>query len=153
MRFPDGQRRQRRFPREAPISAVAAFCQVSNEEAAAGRAFTLAQPFPGEPFVWCPLRTILNSPPMWSMTWDLWCVIKQAMHVSRQQCGVELWCCCVDLDLHKNVLQSLAEGSLQKAFQRLTLFDSAGAPPMDDMSMSLEDAKLANTMLVMRWRT
>ncbi|CAL5224689.1 g7413 [Coccomyxa viridis] len=74
VRFPDGQRRQRRFPREAPISVVVAFCHVSNEEAAAGRSFTLAQPFPG-------------------------------------------------------------------------------APAMDDMSMSLEDAKLANTMLVMRWRS
>ena len=27
----------------------------------------------------------------------------------------------------------------------------AGAPALDDMSKSLEDAKLANTMLVMRW--
>lgn len=30
---------------------VVAFCHVSNEEAAAGRSFTLAQPFPGEPLL------------------------------------------------------------------------------------------------------
>lgn len=49
VRFPDGQRRQRRFPRQAPISAVAAFCRVSSEEAATGRPFVLTEPFPGEP--------------------------------------------------------------------------------------------------------
>ena len=48
VRFPDGQRRQRRFPRQAAISAVAAFCLVSNEEAAAGRPFVLTESFPGE---------------------------------------------------------------------------------------------------------
>ena len=51
MRFPDGQRRQRRFPRQAPISAVAAFCRVSSEEAATGRPFVLTEPFPGEALV------------------------------------------------------------------------------------------------------
>ena len=65
VRFPDGQRQQRRFPRQAPISAVAAFCQVSNEEAAAGRPFTLAQPYPGEPFVDFLLRMSLILPHSW----------------------------------------------------------------------------------------
>lgn len=47
VRFPDGQRRQRRFPRSATLSAVCAFCLAHCEEAAAGRKFTLAQSFPG----------------------------------------------------------------------------------------------------------
>lgn len=47
VRFPDGQRRQRRFPRSARIAAVRAFCLAHSEDAAAGRAFTLAQSFPG----------------------------------------------------------------------------------------------------------
>ncbi len=51
VRFPDGQRRQRRFPRQALISAVAAFCRVSSPEAAAGRPFVLTEPFPGKPLL------------------------------------------------------------------------------------------------------
>ena len=47
VRFPDGQRRQRRYPEDAPISAVAAFCAASNEEAAGGRPFALTESFPG----------------------------------------------------------------------------------------------------------
>jgi hypothetical protein len=47
VRFPDGQRRQRRFPRSAPVSAVRTFCLVGCAEAAAGRPFALAQSFPG----------------------------------------------------------------------------------------------------------
>ena len=47
VRFPDGQRRQRRYPKDAPISAVAAFCVASNEEAAVGRSFALTESFPG----------------------------------------------------------------------------------------------------------
>ena len=39
VRFPDGQRRQRRF------------CLVSNEEAAAGQPFVLTESFPGEPLL------------------------------------------------------------------------------------------------------
>lgn len=48
VRFPDGKRQQRRFPRDAPISAVAAFCHTIVEEAAAGRSFFLTEAFPGE---------------------------------------------------------------------------------------------------------
>ena len=47
VRFPDGQRRQRRYPQDAPISAVAAFCRASNQEAAGGRPFALTETFPG----------------------------------------------------------------------------------------------------------
>lgn len=48
VRFPDGKRQQRRFPREAPVSAVAAFCRTIVEVAAAGRPFFLTETFPGE---------------------------------------------------------------------------------------------------------
>ena len=47
VRFPDGQRRQRCYPKDAPLSAVAAFCVASSEEAAAGRPFALTETFPG----------------------------------------------------------------------------------------------------------
>ena len=47
VRFPDGQRRQRRYPKDAPLSAVAAFCLASGEEAAGGRPFALTETFPG----------------------------------------------------------------------------------------------------------
>lgn len=48
VRFPDGLRRQRRFPGDAPLATVAAFCVASNEEAAGGRPFALSESFPGD---------------------------------------------------------------------------------------------------------
>lgn len=48
VRFPDGQRRQRRFPRAAPLEAVRAFCLVHSPDAAAGRPFALSESMPGE---------------------------------------------------------------------------------------------------------
>ncbi|KAL4431383.1 hypothetical protein ABPG75_006639 [Micractinium tetrahymenae] len=49
VRLPDGKRGQRRFPASAAVSALYDFCLSQSEEAAAGRAFTLAQAFPGAP--------------------------------------------------------------------------------------------------------
>ena len=49
VRLPDGRRSQRRFPRAAPLDAIFDFCLTLSEEAAGGRAFTLAQTFPGAP--------------------------------------------------------------------------------------------------------
>ena len=48
VRFPDGQRRQRRFPRNATLEVLRAFCLVQSEEAAAGRPFALSESMPGE---------------------------------------------------------------------------------------------------------
>lgn len=47
VRFPDGRRAQRRFPRAAPLEAVRDFCLANSEEAAAGRAFALSESMPG----------------------------------------------------------------------------------------------------------
>ena len=49
VRFPDGQRRQRRFPRSATLDVLRAFCLVHSEEAAAGRPFALSESMPGTP--------------------------------------------------------------------------------------------------------
>ncbi|GAB4816470.1 hypothetical protein N2152v2_003516 [Parachlorella kessleri] len=49
VRFPDGKRGQRRFPRSAPLAAVHDYCLSQVEEAAAGRPFSLSQGFPGAP--------------------------------------------------------------------------------------------------------
>ncbi|BDA49565.1 UBX domain-containing protein 7 [Coccomyxa sp. Obi] len=49
VRFPDGRRAQRRFPRAAPLEAVRDFCLVNCEEAAAGRVFALSESMPGAP--------------------------------------------------------------------------------------------------------
>lgn len=48
VRFPDGQRRQRRFPRSASLDVVRAFCLVHSQEAAAGRPFAIVESMPGE---------------------------------------------------------------------------------------------------------
>lgn len=47
VRLPDGRRVQRRFPGAAPVAAVYDLCLAHSEEAAGGRAFTLAQAGPG----------------------------------------------------------------------------------------------------------
>jgi hypothetical protein len=49
IRFPDGSRQQRRFPSTAALQALVDFCLSKNEEAARGRAFGLAEAFPGAP--------------------------------------------------------------------------------------------------------
>lgn len=67
------------------------------------------------------------------------------------------------LPLHHTYGSPDASGTAAAAAEILThcLYDAlpisygvprvAGAPALDNMSKSLEDAKLANTMLVMRW--
>lgn len=47
LRLPDGRRVQRRFPADATLAAVYDLCLAQSEEAADGRAFTLAQAGPG----------------------------------------------------------------------------------------------------------
>ncbi|PRW20356.1 UBX domain-containing [Chlorella sorokiniana] len=47
VRLPDGRRVQRRFPADAPLAAVYDLCLAQSEEAAGGRAFTLALAGPG----------------------------------------------------------------------------------------------------------
>jgi hypothetical protein len=49
VRFADGARAQRRFPRSAPLSAVHDWCLTQSEEAAGGRRFLLADAMPGAP--------------------------------------------------------------------------------------------------------
>lgn len=47
VRFPDGSRGQRRFPREAPLRALYDWCLSRSLEAAGGREFTLSEAAPG----------------------------------------------------------------------------------------------------------
>ena len=47
VRFPDGDRRSRRFPGGAPLGTLRDFCAAHSPEAAAGRAFALSESFPG----------------------------------------------------------------------------------------------------------
>lgn len=51
MRFPDGSRGQRRFPRSAPLSSVRYWCLIQQAEAASGRPFALCESIPGAPEV------------------------------------------------------------------------------------------------------
>ena len=47
VRFPDGSRGQRRFPRDAPLAAVHDWCLSRSPEAAGGRPFFLSEALPG----------------------------------------------------------------------------------------------------------
>lgn len=49
VRFPDGGRQQRRFPRNSPLSCVHDWCLTVSMEAAAGRPFFLSEAVPGSP--------------------------------------------------------------------------------------------------------
>lgn len=49
VRFPDGSRQQRRFPRSAPLSCVHDWCLTASMEAAGGRPFFLSEAAPGAP--------------------------------------------------------------------------------------------------------
>lgn len=64
LRLPDGRRLQRRFPGSALVAALYDFCLSQSDEAAAGRPFTLAQPFPGAPCLQrcCPARLVVRPP-------------------------------------------------------------------------------------------
>ena len=48
MRFQDGSRKQRRFPRDAPLRSVHDWCLTHSVEAASGREFILAEAAPGK---------------------------------------------------------------------------------------------------------
>ncbi len=47
VRFPDGSRGQRRFPRDVPLSAVHDWCLTQSPEAAGGRPFFFSEAMPG----------------------------------------------------------------------------------------------------------
>lgn len=49
VRFPDGSRQQRRFPRSFPLSCVHDWCLTVSTEAAAGRSFFLSEAAPASP--------------------------------------------------------------------------------------------------------
>jgi len=49
VRFPDGGRQQRRFPRSSPLACVHDWCLTVSIEAAAGRSFFLSEAAPGSP--------------------------------------------------------------------------------------------------------
>ena len=78
VRFPDGQRRQRRFPRSAMLDVLRAFCLVHSEEAAAGRPFVLSESMPGTP---CNPSTLSSIRKVCVM--HTWCAMAQLHDVAR----------------------------------------------------------------------
>ena len=62
VRFPDGRRAQRRFPRTAPLQALRDFCLANSEEAAAGRSFALSESMPGATCAGSPFPVTSHSP-------------------------------------------------------------------------------------------
>ncbi len=194
MRFPDGRRGQRRFPRSGPLAAVHDYCLSQVEEAAGGRPFSLSQGFPGG---WlggwvsaaCSASVLHCTAGEW-----VGLVVTSCLQLALGNAPVLCWAAprvglaaaaaicagalCQTPAPHFNGQRTRAQAAAgacpckrtgvqvrpparrfrQKQGDTPTLFflqfsppRAAGAPPLADLQQSLEDAKVADAMLVMKW--